>query len=104
MTAEPVLGKVLEQVLQRPLADAPQALRRELEATFPLFDEAGVLEPSCQLLQLGQGLGGLLADEISHAVEVDLRQCPGLRGAREHLLELVELAQALEHVRGLCQP
>ena len=39
-----VLEQPLEQVAERPLTDAPDALGRELHAPFPLLDQAGFLE------------------------------------------------------------
>ena len=94
---------MLEEVLERPLADSPQPFRRELEPTLPLLDETGLLESSRQPLQLFQGRGSLLAQEVPDAIEVDLRERSRLRGSRQHSLELVELAQALEHVSSLGQ-
>ena len=46
VTAETVLRQVLEEILERPLADSPHPFGRELEPTLPLFDEAGLLESS----------------------------------------------------------
>ena len=101
---EAVLGQVLEKVFERSLADAAKPFRRELEPALALLDEAGLLEPLSKPLQLRQRGGGLFAHELPHPIEVDLCQRTGLRGAREHLLELVELAEALEHVGRLGKP
>ena len=99
--AEAVLREVLEQVLQRPLADSPKSFRRELEAAFPLLDETGLLEAPRQLLELRQRRGGVLAEEVPDPVEIDLGERARLGSPRQHLLELVEFAEALEHVRRL---
>ena len=45
-----------------------------------------------------------LRPRAAHPVEVNLGQCPGLGSARKHLLELIELAKALEHVCRLGHP
>lgn len=104
MTPETVFGNVLEQVLKRPLADAAQPFRRQLETPFMLFDQAGLFEAACESLQLCQRLGGVPAEELSDTVEINLAERPGLRSAGEHFLELIELAQTLEHIGGLRQP
>ena len=44
MASGPVLEQPLEQVAERALADAPDALGRELHAAFALLDQAGFLE------------------------------------------------------------
>ena len=44
---------------------------------------------------------GVLADEVPDPVEIDLGERARLGSPRQHLLELVELAEALEHVRRL---
>ena len=95
---------MLEEVLERPLADTAQSLRRELEAALALLDETGLLEARGQLLQLRKRRRGVLADEVPHAVEIDLGERSRLRRPRQHLLELVELTQTLEHVCRLGQP
>ncbi len=95
---------MLEEVLERPLADLPQPFRSELEPTLPLLDETGLLESPRQSLQLSQRRGSLLAQEVPDAIEIDVRERARLRRSRQHGLEPVELAQALEHVRGLGQP
>ena len=49
-----VLEEALEQVTERALPDAADALRRELHAPFALFDQPGLFEHPCQLRQLLQ--------------------------------------------------
>ena len=84
--AEAILGEVLEQVLQRPLADSTKSFRRELEAAFPLLDETGLFEAPRQLLELRQRCGGVLADEVPDPVEIDLGERARLGSPRQHLL------------------
>ena len=69
-----VLGQLGEQVGERVLTDAADALRRQLQPTLAVLDQPGVLEHAGQLGQALQRAGGVVAEEVPHAVEVGLGQ------------------------------
>jgi hypothetical protein len=62
VAAELVLGQLREQVVEGVVADAAQALRRELEATLLGLDEAGLLELLGQLRELLERAGGVVTE------------------------------------------
>src|SRR5439155_4338307 len=74
-----VLEEPAEQVAERALADAADALRRELHAPFTLFDEAGFLEHLGELGELRERTRRVVAEEVADAVEVDLGELTGVR-------------------------
>ena len=85
-------------------ADLAEALRGELELALLVVDEAGLLELLGQLRELLEAAGGVVAEEVAGPVDVDLGQGAGRRRAAQHLLELVEVAELVEHLGRLGEP
>ena len=103
VTADPVLGQLREQLRQGPLADPAQAFGRELVAPVPVVDEAGLLQHLRQLGQLLEALGRIVAEEFAGPVEIGFGQLGRGGGRSQQVLELVEVAQALQQARGAGQ-
>ena len=76
---------------------------RQLVAALALVDEAGVLEHLRQLLEPLERAGGVVAEQVAGLVDVDLGELAGLGRVAEHVLELVEVADRLEHARHLAE-
>jgi hypothetical protein len=74
---QPIPVQLIEEIGQRLLADAPDPLRGELEATFSLIDETGVGQLLGQLRQPVQRTGGVVPEVAPHLFDVDLGQRSG---------------------------
>jgi len=74
VAAEAVLGQLGEEFRQCPLADAAQALRRQLVSPVAGVDQPGLLQRPRQAGQLLEALGGLVTEERSDPVEIGLGQ------------------------------
>ena len=96
-----VLQEPAEQVAERALADAADALRRELHAPFTLFDEAGFLEHLGELGELRERTRRVVAEEVADAVEVDLGELTGVRRVAQQVLERVDVAELVEQTAHL---
>ncbi len=96
VTTGAVLEQTLEEVAERALADAPDALRRELHATFALLDEPRVLELLGEVRELLQRAGRVVAEQVAHLVEVDLGERTGARRVAQEVLERVDVAELVE--------
>ena len=101
VAARAVLQQAPEQVAERALADAPDALRRELHAAFALLDEAGFLELLRELRELVERTRRVLAEELADLVEIDLGELTGIRRVAQHVLERVDVAELVEHAAHL---
>ena len=99
--ADLVLGQLGEQVAQGVRADRPQALRRQLEAALLLLDEAGLGEHAGQLGEALQRAGGVVAEQVAHAVHVGLGEGAGVGRVAQQVLELVEVAELLHRLHRL---
>ena len=77
VAAELVLGQLGEEVGEGVAADLAEALGRELELALLVVDEAGVLELLGQLGELLEAAGGVVAEQVAGAVDVDLGQRAG---------------------------
>src|SRR5262249_6362978 len=84
------------QVGEGLVADGAQRARRELESPLPLLDESGFLEHPRQLTQPVEGIRGIVTEQLTRAVEVDLRELAGLRRRTHEGLEVVEIAEGVE--------
>jgi hypothetical protein len=69
-----VLGELAEEVGEGVGADAPDALRRQLVSPFLGLDEARLLQHAGQFGQPLQRPGGIVAEQVAHAVDVGLGQ------------------------------
>ena len=98
-----VLEQPLEQVAERPLTDAPDALGRELHAPFPLLDQAGFLELLRELGELVERPRGIVAEQVAHLVEIDFGELAGVRRVAQHVLERVDVAELVEHAAHLIE-
>src|SRR5581483_5808671 len=58
-----ILEQALEQIAERALTDAPDAFGRELHAAFALFDQTCFFELFCNLRELLQRPGGVVAEQ-----------------------------------------
>ena len=96
-----VLGQLREEVGERVRADLADALRRQLEPALLVLDEAGLLEHLGQLGQALEAAGGVVAEQVAGPVDVDLGQRAGVGGAAQQVLELVDVAELLHHLRRL---
>ena len=94
--ARPVLQEPAEEVAERALADAPDALRSELHATFSLLDEPGRLELLREVRELLQRARRIVTQQVAHLVEVDLRQRAGTGRVAQEVLERVDVAELIE--------
>ncbi len=80
------------------------AARSELEAALALLDQPSLFEQPCELAQPRQGTGGVVTEQVARTFEVDLGERPGLRRRVQQVLEVVEVAQRLEHAGDLAEP
>ena len=99
--SHPVLGQLREEVREGLLADAADALRRELEPALALVDEPGVGQLLGQIGQPVEGAGGVLTQVARHLVQVDLGERGRRLGRAEEVLELVEVAQRGRRIGGI---
>ena len=93
VAAHLVLGQLLEQVVERVLADPADAAGRELVAALLVLDEAGLLEHLGQLGHALEAAGRVVAEQLAGPVDVDLGQRAGVGGAAQQVLELVDVAE-----------
>ena len=100
---ELVLGEAGEQVAQCVRADRPDAARRHLQAGLGLLDQPGLGELARQLGQALQGAGGVVAEQVAHAIHVGLGERRRRRHAAQQPLELVELAELGHRLHRLGQ-
>ena len=70
--AHPILVKLGEEIGERLLSDAADPLRGELEPPLTLVDQPGVGQLLGQLGQSVERVGGIVAEVLSHLVEVHL--------------------------------
>jgi hypothetical protein len=96
-----VAGQLREEVGQRVATDLAEPLGRELQPTLGVVDETGVLELLGELRELLEAAGGIVAQQLAGPVQVHLGQRAGARRPAQHLLQLVEVAELVEHLRGL---
>jgi len=94
--AEGVSLETPEQVAQGLAADAAQAARGELEATFFLVDEACLAERFGEPRQPVERVGGDVAQQAAYRVEVDFLQGVGGRRVAEEVFEGVEVIEFLD--------
>ena len=66
-----------------------------------LVDQSGLLEHAGEPGQLVEAAGGIVAEQLPGAVDVHLRQCAGVGGAPQELLQPVEVTQLLHGGRRL---
>ena len=93
MTARAVLEQLAVEVGERLVADGADRARRELEPALALLDEARLLEHLRELAQPVERRGGVVAEQLAGAVEVDLGELAGLGGRAHEVLEVVEVAE-----------
>ena len=96
-----VLLELAVQVGEGVLADATDAARRELVAALAVLDEPRLLEHAGHLGHAVEALGGVVAEELAGAVDVDLGEGTGVGRAAEQVLELVHVAEALHQLGRL---
>ena len=68
-----------------------------------LLDEPGLLEHLGQLAEAVERAGGVVAEQLAGAVEVDLGQLARLGGGAHEVLELVEVAERVEQAGHLAE-
>ena len=104
VAAGPVPQQPPVQVAEGVLAQPANGPGREAELALVVVDEAGLLEHPGQLGQPLEALGGLVAQQVAHPVDVNLGE--GARTGRppQHLLELVQIGQILEQLHRLAHP
>ena len=76
---------------------------RELEPTLALLDEPGLLEHLRELAEAVERPGGVVAEQLAGAVEVDLGELARLGGRLQQVLEVVEVAERVEQARHLAE-
>jgi hypothetical protein len=83
------------------LAEAADGPGRQAQLALVVVDEARLLEHPCELGQPFEALGGFVAQQIAHPVDVYLGERTGARRPPQHLLQLVQVGQLVEQVHGL---
>ena len=101
--ARAVLEEPAEEVAERALADAANALRRELHAPFALLDQPGFLEHLGELRELRERARRVVAEQVAHLVEVDLGELSGVGRVAQQVLERVDVAELVEEAAHLRQ-
>src|SRR5690606_19165312 len=104
VAAELVASQLGEQVREGVASDPAEPLGGELESALRVVDEPSLLELLRELGQLVEAAGGVVAKELTGPVDVDLGQGARAGGTPQHLLELVEVAQLVEHLGRLGEP
>ncbi|HCB33805.1 MAG TPA: hypothetical protein DEP69_01085, partial [Acidimicrobiaceae bacterium] len=101
VTADLVVDQLAEQVAERVLADAPKRPRRQLQTAGLVGRQAALLEQACHLAEAFDRLGRLVAEQTPHPVRVDLGQGARVHRPRQHLRQVVQVAETAHHVGGL---
>ena len=76
VASDPVTAEPAVQVAKGVLAQSPDGLWRELQATLGPFDQPGVGQQPGQVSQLVEAVGRLVVKQVAHPVDVHLGQSP----------------------------
>ena len=101
--ARAVLQQAPEEIPERALADAADALRCQLHAPFALLDEAGLFELLRKARELVERARRIVAEQLAGLVEVDLGELTGIGRVAEHVLQRVDVTELVEHAAHLTE-